>query len=374
MVLLAGLTVALFAGLVWEAIGQKVPRAQESCRAPQPVCGAVAAVFRISAHDPFASAVRISANELVTAKRVVLDRERVNIHLPGGATIEGEVVPSAFGGDLALIRAQLPEGPALSVSGKDDGVLYVVALDQASRAIAPTPAGEAIMPPHASAPSANLHHTAPAQRGSSGGALVDELGGLVAIQTMAGRQRSEAVPARHIAALTKASGAEQKDASRRRGEAYGTCMAISAKARRVSDVLPENIARDLIAACLAAGARDLIEGAGQILSKSRMQEKASALFARALEIDPNAVDAHMGRTIVLGIQRRHREALVNVRWMLEAVPWDRDVQRVALQASKAAGDRALIERTLALIAEHNPTGLEAAKGFVGITNAPLPRL
>ena len=374
MIVLACLGLAVFGGLIWDTVSQKPPRAQEACRVPEPVCGAVASVFRISAHDPFASAVRISENELVTSKRVVLDREHVLVHLPGGQSIEGEVVPSAFGGDLALIRARLPEGPALKVSGRSGGALHIVALDQASRAIAATPAGEAIMPLHATAPGAHLHHTAPAQRGSSGGALVDDKGGLVAIQTLAGRQRSEAVPARQIAVLTQTSGAHQKTASRHRGKAYRTCMAIAGQATRVSDVLPDNIAKEMIAACLDSGARDLIEEAGKILSKSRMQDKATALFARALEIDPNAIDAHLGRSIVLGIQGRHREALVDVRWMLDAAPWDRDVQRAALQASKAAGDRALIDQTLALIAKHDPTALEAAKGFVGVTNAPLPRL
>ena len=132
--------------------------------------------------------------------------------------------------------------------------------------------------------------------------------------------------------------------------------------------------KEIVARCLETGARDLIERAGITLSKSRKQARAAALFARALEIDANAIDAHIGRAVVLGIQGRHAEALRDVRWLLERAPDQADVQRIALETGKRAGNRKLIVQTLRVIAKHNPADLDAARRFVGEANAPLPRL
>ena len=367
---LAGL--ALGAALLWPAADGPL-RAQETCRAPAPVCGAAAAVFRIGAFERFASAVRVSADELVTTRRAVADRARVTIYLNGGKTIEGRVVASGFAGDLALIRAPLPAGPALAVAPEMSGPLRVVGLDRATRSIEVFQPGGAILPVHSAAVGARLHHGAPAPPGS-GGAVVDGEGRLVAVQVISRGRRSEAVPARHIARLRALSGPGHAAESKARGEAYRTCIAITGKAIRVGDVVPSGIAKKMVAACLASGSPDLIEGAGLVLSRSRMQAKAAAAFARALEIDANAIDAHIGRVMVLAIQRRHREALSDVKWLLDAAPGDPAIQRIALQTAKAAGDRGVIDRTLALIALHNPTSLEAAKRFVGTADAPLPRL
>ena len=203
---------AMIAAAIWHLGGGFGLRAQESCGAPRPVCGAASAVFHISAFERFASGVRISANELVATRRAVADRERVTIHLKNGETVEGQVVPNGFRGDLVLIRAALPGQRWLQLAPEIGEALYVVGLDRATRSIEVFQRGGPIMPLRSQAVGAHLHHDAGARPGS-GAAVVDGNGALVAIQVATNNKRSEAVPAHHIAALRAASGPAHKQAS-----------------------------------------------------------------------------------------------------------------------------------------------------------------
>ena len=53
----------------------------DECALEAPICAARGAVFRIETYDPAASAVRISANLLVTNRHVVADETAVRIVL-----------------------------------------------------------------------------------------------------------------------------------------------------------------------------------------------------------------------------------------------------------------------------------------------------
>ena len=208
-----------------------------------------------------------------------------------------------------------------------------------------------------------MPHTAYNQPGVSGGALVNEKGGLVAIATSGGEGRFEAIPASRIAALTAASGDEHATRSAEIGTAYRECIVDVEKALRVGDALPDNVAARIRNACGATANRQLFDLAAQALGRSRRFETSIALFERSLEKDPNAINSRLGLVIVLSFARRHDEAVPHVRWLLETIPKDPNVARYALQVGKFAGDAALAEQGLALIAKHAPQQLEAAKRF-----------
>ncbi len=69
-----------------------------------------------------------------------------------------------------------------------------------------------------------------------------------------------------------------------------------------------------------------------------MQSEATALFRFALKIDPNAINAHLGSAIVLGLEGRHREAEGHIGWLMRMVPQERNILSIALRTGKATGD------------------------------------
>ncbi len=338
--------------------------APDPCTAPAPVCAARASVFAVSSgFDPYASAVRIGPDLLVTNRHGVADDSTVTIVLANGERVAGAVVPTAYKGDLVLIRADLPEGPVLGPAGEAGGDLYVIGQDISARRIRAFPKGEVLKQPAADHPFARLHHTAYNQPGVSGGALVTETGAFVGIATSGGEGRFEAIPAARIAALKAASGDTHTARSAEIGKAYRECIVDVEKALRVGDALPDTVAARIQTACGATGNRQLFDLAAQALGRAKRFEPAIAFFERSLDKDPNAINSRLGLVIVLSFARRHEQAVPHVRWLLETIPKDPGVARYALQVGKFAGDTALAERGLALIAKHAPRQLDAAKRF-----------
>ncbi len=349
-------------------------RAENACRAPEPVCAVRPAVFAISsAFDPYGSAVRIGPDLLVTNRHTVADEKSVQVVLPDGARIAGSVVPTSFAGDLVLIRAALPEGPVLQPASEATGDLYAVGVDIGTWDIRVFPGGKVLLRPDPSKPLSRLHHTAYNQPGVSGGALVSGSGAFVAIVTSGGSGRFEAVPAARIAVLQTQSGDQFAARSAELGKAYRDCIVVVEQARRAGDALPDDIAARMESVCVASGNRQLFDLAGQAIGRSRKFDASVGLFKRSIEIDPNAINTRLGLVVILSFARRHKEAVPHIRWLLDVIPEDSSVARYALQIGKLTGDDPLAKQGLALIEKYHAQQLEAAKRFYESDAPPPPR-
>jgi len=339
--------------------------AQQTCAAPQPVCAARDSVFALSStFDPYASAVRIGPDLLVTNRHAVADAGTVQITLVDGNKVEGTVIPSSFEADLILIRAALPQG-SVSVRGREaSGDLYVIGQDIGARRIRVFPKGNLLRAADPSKPLSRLHHTAYTQPGLSGGALVNAAGELVGIATSGGAGRFEAVPTARLAKLEELSGGAHVSRSVEIGRAYRDCIIDLEKAGRTRDALASDAGVRIKKSCTETGNRQLFDLAGQLFGKARDFEAALDFFRRSLDTDPNAINARIGMVITLTFAQRPRDALDHVRWLIDVVPQSTQVQRFAVHVGKSAGDMALAEKGLALIAKHNPAQLEAAKRFL----------
>lgn len=301
---------------------------------------------------------------MVANRHSVADETSVKVRLADGGSLDGSVVPSAFLGDLVLIRAELPEGPALEPGGKASGDLFVVGYDLQSRRIRVFPKGKVLSDVAPDKASARLHHTAHTQPGASGGALVNAEGAFLAVATSGGRGRFEAIPASRIAELKAASGDDKAARSGEIGTAYKECTLDVEQARRSRDTLPDDIARRMVEACRATGNRQMFDMAGQALVMGGKLEEGLDFFERSVESDPNSVNARLGLVVALMRARRTGAALDHVRWLLDAIPEDVQVQRFAIHVGRDTKDQALIDKGVALIEKHNPAEAEAVKRFL----------
>lgn len=338
--------------------------AREDCAAPAPVCAARDAVFGISAFDPVGSAVRIGPNLLVTNRHVVADEMKVEVWLEPGRKIEGEVVPTSFKGDMILVRAPLPDGPALKPGSDVSGDLWSVGHDISAKAVKVYPKGELLLAPYKGKPFARLHHTAYNQPGNSGGALINAAGELVGVAASGGEGRFEAVPASQIAALKAESGPDKAEESAALGKHVRECTLMLEKAQRVGRELPDPLAGVVQESCAASENRQLYDLSGQLLGRHRRFDAAIAFFEKALEKDPNAINSRLALVITLRFARRLEGAKDHVKWLLDVIPEERTIQPIALAVGKVTNDQELIDRTLALIEKHAPNQLEAAKNYL----------
>ncbi|MEX2632124.1 MAG: trypsin-like peptidase domain-containing protein [Tistlia sp.] len=374
LLLAAGLAAALAFALPLRPAGAQ----DEACAYAAAVCDARQAVFVISDFSPIASAVRLGPDLLVTARHAVAEGDEVEVLLPGRAILKGRVVPSPLPLDLVLLRVPgLPEGPvlkpaALAEDGEEEPALHVVGADIGAARVEAYPPGAAIARPLEDKPLSRLHHGAHTQPGNSGGALVDGEGRLVGIAVAGGSGRFEAIPASAIAALRAASGPEAEAAEAGFQAAVRDC---SLGLEALGDgQAPEGAAADVLAArCLATGNRQFYDLAGQVFGRAGDLERATALFEASLEQDPQALNARLSLAITLHMAQRWERELPHLHWLIERLPRDPQVLRLAVQAGKWTGDAALAEQGYRGIQAHFPAQAEAARGFLDSDASPPPR-
>ncbi len=345
------------------------------CPHPEPVCAARAAVFPIAAFSPVASAVRLGPELLVTARHAVADETGIELLLlPDGAVLPAEAVPSPLPLDLVLLRVEgLPEGPTLELAdGLDaDATVYVVGADIGSARVEVFEPGTVLATPPAEAPLARLHHQAHTQPGNSGGALVDAEGRLVGIAVAGGSGRYEAIPAAALARLRDESGADAAAADAAFDAAVRACTLALEELQGAP--APEGAAATALAEdCLATGNRQFYDLAGQVFGRAGDLERATELFEASLAQDPQALNARLSLAITLHLARRFEAELEHLRWLLERLPADPQVLRLAVQAGKWGGDAELAERAYAGIERHFPEQAPAARQFLD-SDAPAPR-
>lgn len=373
------LTVGVFLAVLPAALGVwTIPQqasAQSACNAPDPVCATREAVFIVSSFEPFASAVRIAQNRLVTNRHVVADRSIAKLTLKDGKVLTARVIPSSYEGDLALLEADgLPDGRILeAVASGYSGDLYTVAGDLSRKQVKVYPPGRLVQAPAKNHAFARVHHGAYSQPGNSGGALVDAQGRLVAIIASGGDGRFDAVPALDINLMQALTGPEHETRARDLGEALRACTErLEAWPRNPRNVQSQQ-ARALQTDCIASANRPLYDQAAQALGRARQTDLSLELSRLAVARDPNAVTSRLSLVITMMLAQTYDQALPHVRKLIVLAPQNTSVQRFAIQIGKWGGDMELAKKGLELVRRHNPAQAEAAERFLASDRGPPPR-
>ncbi len=369
----AGALVGLILWLSWPAQG--LGQGDATCQAPAPVCAARGAVFAVSSFDPFASAVRIGPDLLVTNRHVVADEARAEVILPDGRRVGAEVVPTGYPGDLILLRADgLGAGPVLEPTDAAIGAdLYTVGVDVAARRVRTYAPGQLMLAPAPGKPLARLHHSAHSQPGNSGGALVDGYGRLVGIVTSGGEGRNDAVPVAGIAVLRAQSGPRHGAESARLGAAYRACYKALELAGRAGRRLGEVIAGALSRDCGASGNRQLFDLAAQAYGRAGRLEDSRTMFELALDQDPHAINSRVGLVVTLHLGQHFADAVSHIEWLLDEMPDNLEVLGMALISGKRGGAPELAERAAALLEAHHPLIAPSARKFLDEKDPAEPR-
>ncbi|WP_417667124.1 trypsin-like peptidase domain-containing protein [Roseibium sp.] len=345
------------------------------CPYEDAVCAVRKAVFPLESFATVASGVRIARDLIVTGRHAVADRTSATIFTPNGP-LKGEVIPSAYPGDLALIKVEgLPEnGSILSpeLLGDTGGKLQVVGADVAQRQVRVFRPGELVLPPAEGAALGRLHVTSYMQPGVSGGALVDRQGRLVGIAAGGGAGHYEALPAADIAALL--AGRESADALAVHG-AFGRALALCQEA--IEDVesqprgsAPDDLLERVSDTCTLARNQGQLQAGGRILGEAGEIARAIALHEAAVAQVPNSLNARVSLLVSLQLAGRFEDMLPHARFLLAATPEDPKSLRFAIQAGVWSGDLELAEEAYALMEKSDPRQAQAARRFI---DTPPPR-
>jgi len=339
------------------------------------ICRTRQAVFPVESFDPLASATRIDTDLLVTNRHIVADRTTVVVFTPSGP-LKGEVIPSSYRGDLALIKVDgLPEDGAVLTPAKDiigKGPFHAVGADVARRQVRVFAPGEVILPPATDADLGRLHITSQMQPGVSGGALVDSEGRLVGIAAGGGEGRFEALPTQDV--LTLLAGRNTPEALALHG-ALGRALALCSEAIEQAGANPASeIEADLVEriseTCHLSRNQGQYLEAGRLLGIAGALEDAITLHQEAVDQVPNSLNARLSLLTSMQLAGRYEAMLPHARFVLENAPQDPRALRIAIQSGVWGGDQALARQALGEMKEVDATQAEAASRFI---ESPPPR-
>ena len=349
--------------------------ADAPCRAPKPGCETATHVYAIASFDPLASAVLLRSGLLITNRHAIADNARAEVFQPDGRKLVAAVVPTAYAGDLILLQAPeiAADRPLITAIAGPDAVLYAIGVDVGRQAVRVYKPGRMLVPTAEGKPLARLHHDAQSQPGNSGGALVDELGRLVGIITSGGAGRNEAIPAWAISDLQAQSGPEHLGRSQEIGIAYRKCAEAIDSAQAARQRLEPKHVQFIEGQCGRANNRQLLDEAGKIFGRQGLIEESLAMFRRALDQDPNAVNAMLSMAITLHLAGRYAEETPYLGRLVDILPADAEVLRLGVQAGQWGNDNTLRDKSLELLAKHHPKVARLAREFIEKNPTPPKR-
>ncbi|WP_420336480.1 trypsin-like peptidase domain-containing protein [Roseibium sp.] len=336
------------------------------CPHPEAVCRQRQAVFPISAYDPVASATRISGDLLVTNRHVLGDRLEAMVHTPEGPKT-AKIVPSAFEGDLVLLKVEgLPADAAileLDTQGSATDLFFAVGADVARREIRVFEPGDLIMPPAEGAELGRLHVRAHMQPGVSGGALVGEDGRLTGIAVGGGDKRFEAIPVSAVEELLRQREDPEADRiTRRLGKNFVACAAAIEAAANAQNRAEQT--GQVAQACAQSSNHGQLLEAGRVLAQSGEFDAAADLHRQAVQQVPNSINSRLSLLVSLQLGARFEEMTEHARWLMAAAPDDPQALRFSIQSGVWGGDPALAEEGYQALLKADPRQAQAARRFI----------
>lgn len=350
------------------------PAAAQTCTAPAPVCKAAESVVMISSFEPVGSAVVIGDGLLVTNRHMVADNPAAKVTLPDGTVVQARVAPTDYPGDLVGLVAAGVTAPVLAHNESPTlkTELYVIGFDVGREAVRVYAPGRLIVK-RADTPFARLHHDARSLPGNSGGALVDAEGRLVGIVASGGEGRNEAIAVSEIERLRAATGPDKIEASQLIGREYVRCVESLDRVRRARDPLTDDTSIEIEEACLATSNRQLMDEAGKIFGTRRDLKRALTMLEASYRMDPNAPNTLISLAVTYHIAGQFKNEIPLLYRMLEFMPSDPQILRLALQAGIWGGDQDLADRAMNTIETELPQMAPPARRFYD-DPPPAPKL
>lgn len=319
------------------------------------------------------SGIYIGRGTVLTNRHVVVDQETALVHAPDGSRLEARVLPTKFSGDLVLLSVDgldLGPPPNLLTEIESGDSLYVAAFDRTSGRVRLFARGALILPAAGDHRRSRLQHNAGGGIGSDGGAVISERGELVGIATAGTDKYSEAIPASRIKELIESTDSRHTADHRKTARQYRQCIDTQKLMPRRRARLSSRAVAHLSTTCDATDNVHLIDAAARILGRAGHVREAQDLFSRVLALDPHALSGRIGLVVMLHLSGGYGKAIPHLRWLMDVLPTDVEVMRLAIQAGKLGGDMAFARHALDRLKRQNPALALPMERFM---NTHIPR-
>ena len=315
--------------------------AADYCAADKQVCTFSRFVFKLEIGGRVGSAVYVGPKIVATNRHIVLADDLARISDENGQTYAARVIPNDQREDLVLLEAgNLDRGPLpwRSKAAFQGETVYIIGYDQIANAIKVFPRGTVTLPPAINKPLSRIQHVAKAAAGSSGAALVAADGRLIGIATSGYDQRGDAISVSRVGHLDARSGEQHRVVHRAIGRDYRTCLETLKRMPKRRARLARRAVDYLVRACGKTQNTHLLDEAGQVLGRAGHMNAGKDIFSQALELDPHALSNRIGLVVTLLLSGGTEETIPHLKWLVEMLPRDKKVLRLAVQAGKRGGN------------------------------------
>ena len=331
--------------------------AAEPCAADGQVCAFSKFVFKLEIGGRIGSAVYLGRGIVATNRHVVLGDDLARISDENGATYTARVIPNDQREDLVLLEAgELDRGPLpwRSQAASQGETVHIIGYDQTANAIKVFPRGTVVLPPLVNKPLSRIQHVAKAAAGSSGAALVAADGRLIGIATSGDDQRGDAIPVGRVVHIEAHSSKQHLNVHRAIASDYTVCLEALRRMPKRRARLARRAVEYLVRACSKTQNTHLLDSAGQVLGRAGHMNAGKDIFSQALKLDPYALNNRIGLVVTLLLSGSIDETIPHLKWLVQLLPRDKNVLRLAVQAGKRGGDIQLARDALQRLEDLDP--------------------
>ncbi|MFL2541260.1 MAG: trypsin-like peptidase domain-containing protein [Candidatus Latescibacterota bacterium] len=314
--------------------------AADFCAVEKQVCAFSKFVFKLEIGGRIGSAVYVGPKIVATNRHIVLGDDLARISDENGHSYLARVIPNDQREDLVLLEAvDLDRGPLpwRSQAASRGETVYIIGYDQTANSIKVFPRGTVILPPIANKPLSRIQHVVKAATGSSGAALVAADGLLIGIATSGDDLRGDAIPVGRVGHLDARSSEQHRVVHRAIGSDYQTCLEILRRMPKRRARLARRAVDYLVRTCSKTQNTHLLNDVGQVLGRAGHMNAGKNIFSQALELDPYALNNRIGLVVTLFLSGGTEETIPHLKWLVELLPRDKKVLRLAVQAGRRGG-------------------------------------
>ena len=315
-----------------------------------------------------ASGTLINDNFIITNRHVVEDHSHVIVRLFNGEIKKAYSLPNNYPVDLTILTLNKsidPKNINLKMNSTIPKKLKVVGFDQGRKKSRIYKEGNVIHFPDLKKFSfSRIHTNAQSLPGNSGGAVIDENFNLIGFLASGDGNYNEVVPIQALKKVIEKTDLIVKEDFLKWGKNIRICADTLEFSYKFQKRPPDNLINKIENFCTLSRNKQLYDQVGQTFGRWGLFDKSIFFLKKSLKLDPYSPNTLLSIAISYHIKRNINSEKPIILKLLQLIPEDPQVLRLAVQVAGYLKDKKLAKEVLNLIKKYNPAAFPLANDYL----------
>ena len=357
----------ILANIYFFCVITNVFASETNCNFKKEICFWKEKIVGIKTPMMIASGIILRDDFIITNRHVIEDHDFVLVKKNNGKIKKAFPLYHNIPADLVILTLNKQNKKYKDIiieTFKPDGEIRVIAFDQGRNNSRIYKSGKIISNFDLSHVKSRIHTTAKSFPGNSGGAVVDEKGNLIGVLASGDGKINEVIPIYLVNNIIKNIDIKHKENFIKIGYSIRKCADNLHTAHNIPKLPKENIVNGIINFCNKSNNKQLYDEAGQTFGRWGNYKESARFLEESIKMDPNSPNALLSLAITYHLDRRIKDELPIIKKLIELVPSNPQMLRLAVQVSGFLKDKKLANEVLNLIKLHNPNEFDLANKFL----------